>query len=235
MAAANSPFGGSKGPKDRLINMQVAVVKGEFKGYLGTVKDTNGNTARVELATNRKVISIDKSKLRRKKWVFIISFRSKRSNVCVASPYTGTLEEIESAFNNMPPPSGYSTSSGWSPRSSPAPNRTPNPYLASDGGRTPGQGISGRTPNPYQMAGGRTPGWAPTAPTPNPFASGGRTPGRNSGVTTNPYLGGRTPARTDAGQWGADPQWGASSPAYKSPAWVIYIYSLCEPHTIITL
>jgi hypothetical protein len=124
----------------------------------------------------------------------------------------------------MPPPSGYTTPSGWSPRSSLPPNRTPNPYLASGGGRTPGQGISGRTPNPYQTAGGRTPGWAPTAPTPNPYASGGRTPGWNSGVTPNPYLGGRTPARTDGGQsWGAD-QWGASSPAYRSPAWVIYVH-----------
>lgn len=128
----------------------------------------------------------------------------------------------------MPPPSGYTIPSGWSARSSPAPNRTPNPYLASNGGRTPGQGISGRTPNPYQTAGGRTPGWAPTAPTPNPYASGGRTPGWNSGVTPNPYLGGRTPARTDNGQsWGADLQWGASSPAYRSnssPAWVSYVH-----------
>lgn len=65
-AAAQNSFGG-RGPKDRLINMQVYVVKGEFKGYMGTVKDTNGSTARVELVTNRKVISIEKSKLRRKK------------------------------------------------------------------------------------------------------------------------------------------------------------------------
>lgn len=67
-AAAASALGG-RGPKDRLINVQVYVVKGEFKGYMGTVKDTNGSTARVELVTNRKVISIDKSKLRRKKYV----------------------------------------------------------------------------------------------------------------------------------------------------------------------
>lgn len=72
VAAASSPLGGGKAPKDRMVNMQVVVVKGEFKGYMGTVKDTNGNTARVELATNRKVISIDKSKLRRKKCVLII-------------------------------------------------------------------------------------------------------------------------------------------------------------------
>jgi transcription elongation factor SPT5 len=72
VAAASSPLGGSKTPKDRMVNMQVVVVKGEFKGYMGTVKDTNGNTARVELATNRKVISIDKGKLRRKKCALIV-------------------------------------------------------------------------------------------------------------------------------------------------------------------
>lgn len=67
-AAASALFGG-RGPKDRLINMNVWIVKGEFKGYMGVVKDTNGNVARVELNTTRKVISIDKAKLRRKECV----------------------------------------------------------------------------------------------------------------------------------------------------------------------
>lgn len=66
-AAGNLNQLGPRGPKDRLINMQVTIVKGDFKGYQGTVKDTNGNNARVELVTNRKVITIDKGKLRRKK------------------------------------------------------------------------------------------------------------------------------------------------------------------------
>lgn len=71
-AAGNMNQLGGRGPKDRLINMNVTVVKGEFKGYEGTVKDTNGNTARVELVTNRKIISIDKGKLRRKKYVRLL-------------------------------------------------------------------------------------------------------------------------------------------------------------------
>ena len=58
-----------RGPRDRLIGIQITVVKGEYKGYMGTVKDTNGNMARVELLTNNRVISIDKAKLRRKKCV----------------------------------------------------------------------------------------------------------------------------------------------------------------------
>ena len=59
-----------RGPRDRLANTPVMVVKGEFKGYMGTIKDTNGNMARVELLTNNKVISIDKAKLKQKKYVY---------------------------------------------------------------------------------------------------------------------------------------------------------------------
>ena len=59
----------SRGPRDRLINTSVVVIKGEYKGYMGTIKDTNGASARVELLTNNKVITIDKAKLMRKKYV----------------------------------------------------------------------------------------------------------------------------------------------------------------------
>ena len=40
-----------RGPRDRLIGVSVMVVKGPNKGYVGTVKDTNGPHARVELLT----------------------------------------------------------------------------------------------------------------------------------------------------------------------------------------
>ena len=53
-----------RGPRDRHIGLTVMVVKGPHKGYAGTIKDTNGNIARVELRTGNKVISIDKEKLR---------------------------------------------------------------------------------------------------------------------------------------------------------------------------
>lgn len=59
-------FGNKNAPKDKLINVRVWVVKGDYKGYMGVIKDTNGHMARVELSTNNKVISIDKGKLRRK-------------------------------------------------------------------------------------------------------------------------------------------------------------------------
>lgn len=55
-----------RGPRDRHIGVSVVVIKGSYKGYVGTVKDTNGNVARVELNTNNKIISIDKEKLHRR-------------------------------------------------------------------------------------------------------------------------------------------------------------------------
>ena len=53
-----------RGPRDRLIGVSVTVIKGPNKGYVGTIKDTNGPHARVELLTGNKVITIDKEKLR---------------------------------------------------------------------------------------------------------------------------------------------------------------------------
>jgi transcription elongation factor SPT5 len=63
-------FGGKGAPRDRLVNIQVLVVKGPYKGLMGSIKDTNGHMARVELSTN-KTIPIDKAKLRRKEWVIV--------------------------------------------------------------------------------------------------------------------------------------------------------------------
>lgn len=55
-----------RGPRDRDIGAVVVVVKGPQKGYVGIIKDTNGNLARVELHTGNKVITIDKQKLYRR-------------------------------------------------------------------------------------------------------------------------------------------------------------------------
>jgi len=58
-----------RGPRDRLIGTQVMVTRGPSKGVAGVIKDTNGNIARVELLTGNKVISIEKSKLKWRKYV----------------------------------------------------------------------------------------------------------------------------------------------------------------------
>lgn len=60
----SGPMG--RGPRDRDIGVTVVIVKGPHKGYAGTIKDTNGSMARVELLTSNKMITIDKTKLHRK-------------------------------------------------------------------------------------------------------------------------------------------------------------------------
>ncbi len=60
---------GSRGPRDRSIGTFVQVIRGSHKGYVGTIKDTNGSIARVELTTRNKVITIEKEKLLEKLYV----------------------------------------------------------------------------------------------------------------------------------------------------------------------
>jgi transcription elongation factor SPT5 len=58
-----------RGPRDRHIGLPVTVIKGTHKGLQGTIKDTNGPIARVELRSNNKVVTIDKVKLNELWWV----------------------------------------------------------------------------------------------------------------------------------------------------------------------
>lgn len=75
-----APLGGmvgsgamGRGPRDRDIGLTVCVVKGPHKGYVGTINDTNGPIARVELRTGNKVITLEKNKLRERLYVVIRS------------------------------------------------------------------------------------------------------------------------------------------------------------------
>jgi transcription elongation factor SPT5 len=56
----------SRGPRDRLVGVNVVIVKGPQKGYLGTIKDVNGDHCRVELNTTNKIVTVEKLKLRRR-------------------------------------------------------------------------------------------------------------------------------------------------------------------------
>lgn len=74
-AMGGMPNGGTvgsqigRGPRDRSIGMAVVVIKGPQKGYVGTIKDRNGNIVRVELLTGNKIIMIDQSKLHHRRYV----------------------------------------------------------------------------------------------------------------------------------------------------------------------
>ncbi|XP_070567089.1 transcription elongation factor SPT5-like [Ptychodera flava] len=56
--------GRGRGRRDSgLIGQTVRICQGPFKGYIGIVKDATESTARVELHTNCKTISVDRSRL----------------------------------------------------------------------------------------------------------------------------------------------------------------------------
>lgn len=50
----------------KLVNLHVVIVKGTHKGLRGVIKDTVGAKLRVELGTNNKVITFDRTELKRK-------------------------------------------------------------------------------------------------------------------------------------------------------------------------
>jgi len=62
----------SRGPRDRLVGVNVVIVKGPQKGYLGTIKDVNGEHCRVELNTTNKIVTVEKLKLRRRGCVILL-------------------------------------------------------------------------------------------------------------------------------------------------------------------
>lgn len=219
-----------RGPRDRLIGVLVTVVKGPQKGYIGIIKDTNGPMARVELNTNNKVITIEKEKLYRRKWV--CDFCSM-SYISLSFSKDGKLEPLEGG-RDMGPPRGGFGDGGFGGGFGGSGGRTPNPYTTSGGDGWGG----GRTPNPY-ASGGKTPAWN-SSKTPN--AEGGRTPFTSSSQTPNPYAqdggGGRTPgwgpsartpnpytastankSSTGSGWGGATPGWGGATPKPPASTW----------------
>ncbi|THH32845.1 hypothetical protein EUX98_g1361 [Antrodiella citrinella] len=234
MAAPNM----GRGPRDRHVGLTVVIIQGTTKGYVGTIKDTNGTLARVELLTGQKVISIDKSKLRKKKFGFVFNHLFMHGLTLLCSP-DGTIEPLPS-FGTMGPPKGGAphTSNpyqiggnrtpGWGTGRTPNPyamdssrtpawtsSRTPNPY-AGDGGKTPAWNTSARTPNPYAADGGKTPAWSASSRTPNPYAGAGNTNNWGGATPVRPNWGGATPGRptneSPSTSWGESRQasWGNS-------------------------
>ncbi|KAG9084752.1 transcription elongation factor spt5, partial [Ceratobasidium sp. 370] len=193
----------NRAPRDRLIGVSVMVTKGLQKGYVGTIKETNGNIVRVELSTNNKVISIEKDKLRMKgqdgKYI----------------PLTDGFPRRNHNGNSMGPPAlpgpgpGSGANSGWG---TPASNR------GGGGGWGSSPSVAGRTQNPY---GGKTPGWGEGARTP---FGGGKTPAWNASTTSSPYVGdsfgGKTPGGAGSSGWGGAtpgrPGWGGATPGRPS-------------------
>ncbi|EPQ50819.1 transcription elongation factor Spt5 [Gloeophyllum trabeum ATCC 11539] len=224
-----------RGPRDRLIGLTVAVIKGTYKGHIGTIKDTNGPAARVELHTNNKIITIEQDKLKHRlsdgRLIPLDQVRfggfggGSMGPPRTANPYAqnGGRTPAGGGWGGATPGAGWGA----------PPSRTPNPY--NESGKTPAWNVSSRTPNPYAMDGGKTPAWNAATRTPNPYADGSRTPAWNVGSRTpNPYAsggagassgwGGATPGRPSesSGGWGSGSGsggWGGASPSKGGGGW----------------
>lgn len=190
-----------------MISQTVRIAKGPHKGYMGIVKDTTDAMARVELHTNCKIITVEKSKL--------VILDSRGGTIGPAAEPDSFSSPSPSPYN--PPPS--------TPKRFGDGGMTPMHY--SSGSRTPAWNSGARTPNPYSMDGSKTPAWNAGARTPNPYAtmeaprtpagaktpawdSGSKTPSRSSGADDHWNAGARTPAASDsASRWGAakDEDW----------------------------
>ena len=177
------------GGHDRAIGQTVIVRQGPYKGLLGIIKDTTDVSARVELHSNLKTISLEKSKLSFKMYHPFIDYTN------VIRPQ-GNLSYEEFASRGR-------GSTRDTPQSGPAwGNRTP--AVGDFGGRTPAYGGMGSRTPAYRGDGGRTPAWTGGG------ASSSRTPAWSGGSS-----GSKTPAWGGSGS--KTPAWGGSGS--RTPAW----------------
>ncbi|KAG0202381.1 transcription elongation factor spt5 [Mortierella sp. GBA30] len=182
-------MGRGRGGRDPLIDKTVTIIRGPHKGYLGIVKDASDLTARVELHTNCRIITVEKAKL------------------AISNP-NGTTTPL-SSMPDMSAPStpragnygGYGGYGGMTPMRSG--DMTP---MHPSGSRTPAWNAGSKTP--AWNAGSKTPAWSANTRTPNPYADGSQTPAWDAGSKTPRYggssawdSGSRTPAHSawDAG------------------------------------
>ncbi|VDP49355.1 unnamed protein product, partial [Heligmosomoides polygyrus] len=203
-----------------IIGKSVRITQGPLKGYFGIVKDATEQTVRVELHTQCKTISVDRSRI-----------------ACVGDGTPGGSISSMTQYAKTPFPGDDGRTPMYAGSKTPmygSGAKTPM-YGADEGGRTPFGShtpsydssrtpVSGRTP---AYDGGRTPAY-----------EGGRTPAYDSSRTpvydssrtpsydtsrTPAYDGGRTPAyegnRTPAYESGRTPAYeGGGTPAYDEPA-----------------
>ncbi|WFD32690.1 transcription elongation factor spt5 [Malassezia sp. CBS 17886] len=207
-AGANAA-GPRRGGRDFFAGKHVAIIRGPYKTYRGIIKDSTAGTARVELHTMSKILTVPLDHMVEKNPVT----GESRRLVGPAQGPVGMPPPGANPYAGMMPPPGAMTPAYAGGAKTPG----YNPYAG--GGRTPAYAGMAQTPNPY-AGGGRTPAYAGMGQTPNPYAGGGRTPAyAGMGQTPNPYAGGQTPAYGGIGQtpnpYGAAPEpvanpWGAA-------------------------
>ncbi|KAL6739230.1 hypothetical protein Aduo_012706 [Ancylostoma duodenale] len=205
-----------------IIGKSVRITQGPLKGYFGIVKDATEQTVRVELHTQCKTISVDRSRIA---CVGDGTPGGSISNMAqyAKTPFQGDDGRTPMYAGSKTPMYGagaktpmYSMDEGGrTPFGSHTPAYDSSRTPAYDSGRTPAYD-GGRTP---AYDGGRTPAYDGGR---TPMYDSGRTPAYDSGRTPA-YDGGRTPSyesgRTPAYDSGRTPAYdGGRTPSYEEPA-----------------
>ncbi|CAI4228197.1 unnamed protein product [Auanema sp. JU1783] len=178
-----------------LIGKSVRITQGPLKGYFGIVKDATEQTVRVELHTQCKTISVDRSR------ILLVGDGTPGGSV------TNVYSRTPAAFDDGRTPMYSSKTPMYGAQTPMYGAQTPmhdsarTPHYGGmtpgyDGGRTPAYD-GGRTP---AHDGGRTPAYDGGR---TPAYDGGRTPAYDGGRTPA-YDGGRTPAYEPAATPGRD-------------------------------
>ncbi|KAI9100527.1 hypothetical protein DFS34DRAFT_489097 [Phlyctochytrium arcticum] len=170
--------GRGRGGRDPFVAKTVTIRGGEYKGYLGIVKDVWDDVARVELHTSSRIVPIPRAQLA------VHGEGGARFNDHNASSSYGSQGSSYNRYDAVATPMYGSKTPMYG-------SKTPM-YGRGDGGQTPSRHDGGRTP--AWDAGSRTPAWNAASRTPA-WNAGSRTPAWDAGSKTPAHdLGGRTPA-----------------------------------------
>ncbi|KAI0020133.1 hypothetical protein F4780DRAFT_391727 [Xylariomycetidae sp. FL0641] len=222
--------------RDKLLGQTVTIRKGGYKGLLGRVKDTTDTSARVELHTKSKIITVAKTDLMVRDSFSgreIKNYDNRRPGGPNGMPGRTPQDRVPewNGGSRTPMAAASSRTPAWKTPSGGAGGRTPAWSKGGDGGRTPAwAGNDGsRTVNPYDGSrtaygsGSRTPAWSSGAKTPAPDSFGARTPayagssGDAWGSKTPYGASATTPGASGGDSWGYTPGASGSSNAYDAP------------------
>lgn len=167
--------------KDKAVGETVNIRLGPYKGLLGIIKDTTETSARVELHTNQKTITIEKSKLAFKNrytgkmmtyFEFVTSKSGYKNNKYNPQNINSTYDRPKSNV-----PIWAQSSENKAPLWSNSDSRTP--AWANTGLRTPAWSNTGSKTPVWSNAASQTPAYSGSK---TPAASGSATPGYESSV-----------------------------------------------------
>ncbi len=203
-SAAANPIAGMQGRgRDPLKGKYIAITRGPYKTYRGIVKETLGTTARVELQSIAKTVTVD-----------VASMVEKDPHTGASRPLMGVgaggfrgttpggRSTAGSAYGggtaNGGRPNAYASSMLYGAAVNPPP-QTPAPLGAGGGpggGITPATGMWGSRTPAHVGAGNATPGYQLPGNATPAYAMGNRTPAYAGADARTPAYGGaaRTPA-----------------------------------------